>query len=83
MKKTSTLYQQLYEYYEFQLNKNETLLNDLKVTIPQNQNDGQKLWNLIISQEKLFNEFKKTNKNKFKNYQDFINSLSIDEIINY
>ena len=82
-KKTSILYQQLNEYYELQLNKNDTLLNDLKDTISQNfKNDGQKLWNLIMSQEKLYNEFKKTKKNNFKKYQDFINSLSINEIMN-
>ncbi len=81
-KKIANLYQQLSEYYEFQLNKNDTLLNDLKVTVSQGQNDGQKLWNLIMSQEKLYNEFKKTKKNNFKKYQDFINSLSINEIMN-
>ena len=82
-KKIANLYQQLYEYYEFQLNKNDTLQNDLKVSITQEQIDEQKLWNSIISQEKLYNEFKTKKKNNFNKYQDFINSLSVNEIIKY
>ena len=79
---SSFLFQQLKEYYELQLIKNNTLENDLKEFISQYDDNEQKLLLLSIKkQENLYNDFKTKNKKQYQNYLQFIESLSFDKII--
>ena len=81
-KSSSLLFQQLKEYYELQLINNNTLENDLKDFISQYDDNEKNLLVLSIKkQEKLYNDFITSHKNSYRNYVDFIESLSIEQII--
>ena len=78
---TAILYEQLQEYYELQLIKNDTLKNDLKESIDEyKKEDRKKLNNAIKFQENLYNMFKNGN-NKIS-YRNFIISLNFEYIFN-
>lgn len=79
---TAILYQQIRDCYDYQLIKNNTLLDEFKSTIYENKSEESKiLFSEINGQENLYKAFK--NQNCKNNYKDFVFSLGFEQLFKY